>query len=326
MLCSVRKALFAAVLVVPVILSSASVSSANTDAEWSRLISSEALDVAIEDGAGIQIIDIRAEKYVAKGTIPGAVSMPYKTWRGAKNRAGQPPSEEMLEALLGDAGISIDRPIVIFNHTGKTLQTGQAAYVYWLIKTAGSEEVAIMAGGFKAWAAADLNIAEEPSVLEPRVVDVAYRDDWWADPMDIFGVATGQRKGAILDARLDSQVKKSIKTGKAMKSMPLARYIPTSLLAPSLSPKRMSSPAKDKFRAELEARGINLNGDIVISVCQTGELSALSWFYASEIVGIENVQYYPDALQGWKADGGLLFGMHVPNQSIPSDARNVAQN
>lgn len=309
------------------ICTTASTTLANTNTgAWSRLMSSEALESAVDTNADIQIIDIRSEKYVAKGTIPGAVSMPYKSWRGAKSRPGQPPSEERLEILLGSAGISLDKPIVVFNHSGKTFQTGQAAYVYWLIKTAGLDDVAIMAGGFKAWQAADLTIADTPTIREPLVVDVAYRDDWWADPMDIFGVATGQQKGAILDARLDSQVKKSVKTGKAMKSMPLARYIPTSLLAPSLTPKRMSSPEKDKFRAELEARGVNLSGDIVISVCQTGELSALSWFYASEIVGIENVQYYPDALQGWKADGGLLFGMSAELQNTSAGPQSLPQN
>lgn len=319
---AVKKFLVAGLLVSSFAFLTPSAGLANTDqVATSRLISSETLDALIDAGSDIQIIDIRAEKYVAKGTIPGAVSMPYKSWRGPKHRPGQPPAEADLEVFLGAAGIDLDRPILVFNHTGKTLQTGQAAYVYWLLKTAGAEKTSILGGGFKSWNAADLTVADAPSVLEPTVVDATYRDDWWADPMDIFGVATGQQKGAILDARLDSQVKKSIKSGKPMKSMPLARYIPTSLIAPTLSAKRLTDDEMNNFRAALEGRGVNLTGDLIISVCQTGELSALSWFYASEIVGIENVQYYPDALQGWQADGGLLFGMHTP-QNLENASSN----
>ena len=322
MLYAVKKILVTGFLVSSFVFTASFASASATDSDRaSRLISAETLDVLIGNGADIQIIDVRAEKYVAKGTIPGAVSLPYQSWRGPKSRPGQPPSEAQLEIFLGGAGIDLDRPIVVFNHTGKTLQTGQAAYVYWLLKTAGSDRASILGGGFKAWDAAGLTVAETPSVPEPTVVDVVYRDDWWANPMDIFGVATGQQKGAILDARLDSQVRKSIETGKPMKSMPLARYIPTSLIAPSLSAKRMTDPEMNKFRAALEGRGVDLNGDMIISVCQTGELSALSWFYASEIVGIENVQYYPDAIQGWQADGGLLFGMHTP-EALQSTASN----
>lgn len=322
MLRAVKKVLVAGFLVSCFALIAPSVGVANTNqSDTTRLVSPETLDALIDAGSDVQIIDMRAEKYVAKGTIPGAVSLPYKSWRGPKSRPGQPPTEAKLELFLGGAGIDLNRPIVVFNHTGKTLQTGQAAYVYWILKTAGAEKAAILSGGFKAWDAADLTVAAAPTELEPTVVDVAYRDDWWANPMDIFGVATGQQRGAILDARLDSQVRKSIESGKPMKSMPLARYIPTSLIAPTLSAKRLTDTEMDRFRAELEGRGVNLTGDLIISVCQTGELSALSWFYASEIVGIENVQYYPDALQGWQADGGLLFGMRTP-EALQSTSSN----
>lgn len=296
-----------------ILTSMATSSMAANDANWSKYMSTAALNANVQNG-DIQLVDIRSKKYVAKGTIPGAIWMTYKTWRGPQHRPGLPPSETALEDIVGQAGLTPDKPLVIFNHSGKALQTGQAAYVYWLLKSAGFEQIAILNGGFKAWAKAEMPIAVEPRTLEPQVVDLQFRRDWWADPMDIFGVATGQKDGAILDARLDSQVKKSIKTGKPIKSLPLAHYIPAGLLASNLTSAKMSTEGKSEFRQDLMSRGIELNGDILISICQTGELSALSWFYASEIVEIENVQYYPDALQGWKADGGLLFGLNLNRQ------------
>jgi 3-mercaptopyruvate sulfurtransferase SseA len=141
------------------------------------------------------------------------------------------------------------------------------------------------------------------------MVNLTYQTDWWADPMDIFAVTSGQVEGAILDARLDRQVSRSVETGKPMMSMPMAQYVPSSFFINDLDADNMSDDAFDQFRAKLVDRGLDIGDGILISVCQTGELSAVSWFYASEIVGIENVRYYPDALKGWESDGGVMFGL-----------------
>lgn len=141
---------------------------------------------------------------------------------------------------------------------------------------------------------------------------MTFNTEWWADAMDIFAVTSGQVNGAILDARLDAQVRKSVETGKPMMSMPMARFVPASLFTSPMSSRRISEAGQQDFLAGLAERGIDENSEFLISVCQTGELSALSWFYASEIIGLQNVRYYPDALRGWKADGGLMFGLQVP--------------
>lgn len=261
----------------------------------------------------VQVIDIRDEKYIAEGVIPGAVWIHISQWRGPAERPGRIPSEAELEALLGSHGLRIDQPIVVLNHDSKTIQTGRAAIVYWILKSAGTENVAILNGGFTSWQEAQLPIATAHFQPTAQTVDITYSDDWRAGPLDIYGLATGQVEGAILDARLDGQVRKAVETGKPLMSMPMAQFIPASLFTNPLSDKALDADAQADFRADLESRGINLGSEFLISVCQTGELSALSWFYASEIVGIENVRYYPDALQGWEADGGLMFGLHLPD-------------
>ncbi|MEL6572949.1 MAG: rhodanese-like domain-containing protein [Pseudomonadota bacterium] len=259
----------------------------------------------------MQIVDIRQAKHIADGVIPGALWMPFAEWRGTEDRPSQPPTEEEFEALLGAHGLNIDDPIVVHHRAGKTIQTGRAAIVYWLLKSAGADQVAILDGGYAAWTDAGLPSDPTPSQQLPRVVDVTFNSEWWADAMDIFAVTSGQVNGAILDARLDAQVRKSVETGKPMMSMPMAQFVPASLFTSPMSSRRISEEGQRAFLADLAARGITEDAEFLISVCQTGELSALSWFYASEIIGIENVRYYPDALRGWAADGGLMFGLQV---------------
>ena len=212
---------------------------------WSPLLSPEALQTFSDQLPDLQIVDIRSQKRASKGVVPGSVLMPYKEWRGPKDRPGQPPTEQQLEEYLADAGLRLDLPIAIVNHSGSTLQSGQASYIYWLLKTAGVQDVAILNGGFKAWAKSGQEIADEPSVLEPSFVNVDYKYDWWADPMDIFGVSSGQTHGFILDARLDAQTKRAEETGKPMMSMPMAQLLSANLFTNYLSNRDLSAEGLD---------------------------------------------------------------------------------
>ncbi|MEJ6401883.1 sulfurtransferase [Yoonia sp. 2307UL14-13] len=310
---TIRRAVIMAGLTVNLIMGSAGVGAAQTQDEnrdvWSPFITPMVLNTLIERRPDVQVIDIRKEKYIGDGTIPGAVWMPFSDWRGPSERPGQPPTEAELEAFLGDNGLQLDQPIVIHNHSDHTIQSGRAAIVYWILKSAGAEEIAILNGGFKAWDAEALPLTPEHTRPQPGIVDVTYRYDWWAGPMEIFGVTTRQSNGAILDARLDGQVRRAAETGRPLTSMPMAQYIPASFFSNYLSVERLSERSQDAFRADLRDRGIDFDTGMLISICQTGELSALSWFYASEIVGLSNVRYYPDALQGWQSDGGRMYGM-----------------
>ena len=315
----VQRVLVAALVATPILFNAtssvaqtSSAASADFSENWSRYITPETANVLMDANANIQILDIRKEKYVNDGTIPGAIWIPFTTWRGPSERPGQPPSEVALEALVGENGLRLDQPIVIHNHSDKTIQNGRAAIVYWTLKSAGAENIAILNGGFKAWRAADLPEADVPASPEAYVADLSYQTDWWADPMSIYAITSGQSDGAILDARLDGQIRKSMETGEPLRSMPMAQYIPASFFTQQLSTQNLSEAGQNEFVTELQSRGINLNEEMLISICQTGELSALSWFYASEILGIENVRYYPDALKGWQNDGGLMFGMQTP--------------
>jgi len=303
-------------LAIPVLLSNPTIGSAQSTpqmyteaSDWSRYMNVELMAAIKEQTPDLQIIDIRSAKIMSKGTIPGAVWIPYADWRGPSERQGQMLTEIELEELLSDNGLNPDLPIVVHNHSDHIVQTGRAAIVYWILKSSGFEDIAIMEGGFKAWQAADLPLAEKPTVLQPTMVDLTYQTDWWADPMDIFAVTSGQVDGAILDARLDGQVRRSVETGEPMMSMPMAQYVPSSFFTNDLDAENLSEEALNQFRAKLEDRGLDLGDGMLISVCQTGELSAVSWFYASEVVGIENVRYYPDALAGWEGDGGVMFGL-----------------
>jgi len=280
-----------------------------SDGQWSRYMNVTDLNAVMSETPDVQIIDIRREKYLSNGSIEGGVWIPFENWRGPADRPGRMLTEVELETLIGENGLDPNLPTIVHNHSGHIVQTGRAAIVYWVLKTAGFENIAILEDGAKAWKAAELPMVTAPTELPPTEVDLTIQTQWWADPIDIYAVTSGQIEGAILDARLDGQVRKSVETGKPLMSMPMAQYVPSSFFTNDLGAENLSEDAMQAFRAKLEDRGLDLGDGMLISVCQTGELSAVSWFYASEVVGIENVRYYPDALKGWERDGGIMFGM-----------------
>lgn len=50
---------------------------------------------------------------------------------------------------------------------------------------------------------------------------------------------------------------------------------------------------------------IGIEGN-VITFCKSGQMSALNWYYASELASIPNVKLYPESLIGWKQSYGLI--------------------
>jgi len=95
-----------------------------------------------------QVLDIRPMDAIYAGVIPGAIHVPYAAWR---TPAGMSPNEDMLAEIYGLSGLRLDQPIVIVNSRASVEDTGQAAFVYWLLKSSGADQLAILRNGHQSW-------------------------------------------------------------------------------------------------------------------------------------------------------------------------------
>jgi thiosulfate/3-mercaptopyruvate sulfurtransferase len=137
------------------------------------------------------MLDISEE---AKEHIAGSVAIPYENFliNGTYLR-----SEEEMAKLFGEAGISREDPVIIY---GECMPCGggpsPAAFVYWIMKSLGQENVRVLDGTVADWAAAGKPTAAEASVLPAKVytpvVDANYSADY-----DLVKSGTVQ----IVDAR-----------------------------------------------------------------------------------------------------------------------------
>lgn len=91
--------------------------------------------------------------------IQGAISIPYSNFM--INGSLKPVSE--VAKILGDAGISERDSVLVY---GQCLPCGvNSAYVYWILKYLGHDNVKILDGGIDDWVAADLPTETAPKIL-----------------------------------------------------------------------------------------------------------------------------------------------------------------
>lgn len=278
------------------------------DIDWSVMPNPDALAQMLGQ-TEIQILDIRKAKNVAKGVIPGSISVPYGNWRGPKGNSGQPPTPEKVAAIIGDAGLHLNRPIIIVHDRDHPMQTGAAAVVYWILKSSGAGQIAILRGGYKGWHSAGLPIAEAPTRPAPYVSDTPYAFwNWRADEVTVYGIATGQTPGHLLDARPHGMFEKVDSLGKALATtLPGAQNLPAPPIMAALAGEVNIEDGVQTVIEAFQEIGVTDAGDPVVTFCHVGELGALNWFYASELAGLPGIRLYPQSLKGWTTAGGLLF-------------------
>jgi len=274
--------------------------------DWSVMPRAETLASLLKT-EDIQVLDIRSPKRLAEGVIPGAISVPFSKWRGPKDNPGRPPAEEALAELIGGAGLDLEQPIIIIHHKANMMDIGRAASVYWLLKSSGARSLAILRDGHTAWKERGLPIALKPTKAPARKTEVRFSKEWRANVLDVYGVATDQIDGYLLDARPHSMFSRVNKLGQAIAStLPGAQNTPVKSLMEVLSGKVDVEDDVEDIIDFLKENNVDWTNNRVISFCHAGELAALNWFYASEVAELDNMMLFPESVKGWAHLGGNL--------------------
>ncbi|MEM1276044.1 MAG: rhodanese-like domain-containing protein [Pseudomonadota bacterium] len=244
---------------------------------WSPLM--EVPDLASRVGARVQVLDLRSEEQIAKGVIPGSISVPYENWRLIDAEPGSPEYNEALSNVIGGSGLRIGQPIIVVAETGKPMDAGRAAYVYWILKSSGARQIAMLHGGYQAWTNAEQRLAPRTRRVFSYRATVSLSEEWLVGRREVDLISKGAASGSLLDA-----TPRSVATA-GMKSADVTGLH-----------RAMMQQGQDSVFTVLEwAKGqpVNWENDMVVSLCDTGEFAALSWFYVSEVAGIRNVKLLP---------------------------------
>lgn len=231
------------------------------------------------------IIDVRWElgkpsrraAYEA-GHIPGAafVDLEFELSGPPGSRGRHPlPDAESFQASMRAAGVSDDRPVVVYDAGG-----AGAARAWWLLRYFGHRRVALLDGGLDSWHGP---LETGTPALQPG--------DFTARPggmrlLDADGAARVATTGVLLDARAPERFR-----GEAEPIDPVAGHIPGARNRPAtenlLPDGRFRSP--EQLRAEFESVGAR-DGVEIGAYCGSGVVAAQE-VLALELAGFPAALY-----------------------------------
>ncbi|QES47826.1 sulfurtransferase [Streptomyces venezuelae] len=226
------------------------------------------------------------------GHLPGAVYVDLdRELAGPPGSGGRHPLPDAEEfgAVMRRAGVSADRPVVVYDGG----QGWAAARAWWLLRWTGHGNVRVLDGGLVAWTSAGGGLTiEEPSQGE---------GDFKPSPgavglLDADAAASLARTGVLLDARAGERYRGEIE--------PIDRvggHIPGALSAPTaenVRPDGRLLPAE-----ELAARfaGLGASGEAPVGVYCGSGVSGAHQVLALEVAGIP-AALYAGSWSEWSSD------------------------
>ena len=270
-------------------------------ADWQVLVGPDGVQSLSGEAA---IVDIRAPEEFAKGHIEGAQNAPYGTWRGPKDNPGKVLSDAQLTERLQSLGLTRETPVVVTYPGKDATEFGAAARVYWTLKSAGLDRIAILNGGQAAWTSAGLPLSTEAASVQRSTETFSLSGDWMISEQGVLDVVQGNADAQIIDARPAEflQGKKKHKLASTAGTLNGAANVLHSTWFEGSEKNRVMS-ADEVLRLAKEAGVEDGQSRPVASFCNTGHWAATNWFALSELAGIGNVKLYPESMVGWTKAG-----------------------
>jgi thiosulfate/3-mercaptopyruvate sulfurtransferase len=242
-----------------------------------------------------------AEAYAA-GHVPNAVyaSLDRHLSGAVTQLSGRHPlpAIESFARTLGDWGIGKDTQVIAYDQSN----SAYAARLWWLLRWAGHQSVAVLNGGLAAWQRAGLPVTTELATQEPRRFVSAPQRSGVMTTAQLQRVITagdlnsGQR--ALVDARAADRF-----AGENETLDPVAGHIPGARNAPFSG----NLDAQGRFLPAVSLRGrwlSSLQGvqpTQVIATCGSG-VTACHNLLALEVAGLSGAQLYAGSWSEWIRD------------------------
>src|SRR5512133_24250 len=234
--------------------------------------------------------------------IPGAVRADldrHLSAQGAQDAASggrHPlPSRQSFATWLGSIGFTDDMQAVVYDRQG----VNYCGRLWWLLKWAGHENVAVLDGGWQAWLASGGAAQSGPEAASTHVSNYALA------PAHATLVTTekvakklGRPTQTLVDARGAPRFR-----GEVEPLDPVAGHIPGALNRPfnlNLDANGQFKPASE-LRAEFEVLLAGRDPATVVHHCGSG-VSAVPNLIAMEVAGLGRTKLYAGSWSEWCGD------------------------
>lgn len=209
------------------------------------------------------------------------------------------PEAPVFQKIVRNAGVDADKPIVIVP-TGLSLaELNDGLRAYWQFKVYGEDQIAVLDGGMAAWLLEGRPYSTDPAPAKAGNWSVkADRSAQYLAQSD--DVANAARQGVqVVDARDGAMyfglLKRDYVYGYG--HIDGAKWVaPDTTYRMAGGGVRLLKPAE--YAAILSAQGVD-PAKPLISYCNSGHLSSLPWFIASELFGNPKAKLYDGSLHQW---------------------------
>jgi thiosulfate/3-mercaptopyruvate sulfurtransferase len=208
-------------------------------------------------------------------------------------------SKKQFEALMSRNGIREGSEVILYGDFNNWF----AAFVFWVFKYYGHENLKIMDGGRKKW---ELE-TREYTTLEPQFSPTTYK----AQPPDeglrayLFDVsrALGREDTVMVDVRSPKEFTGEITAPPEypMEHAQRGGHIPGANNIPwatAVNDSDGTFKPVDSLKQNYESKGVTPDKD-VICYCRIGERSSHSWFVLKYLLGYSKVRNYDGSWTEW---------------------------
>lgn len=274
------------------------------------------------------IVDVREDKYFNDELIPGAVRLPWRTFR-YNNTALHVGSVfvgvEDAQHILGDRGILPGDTVVLYDSVERD-GGATASYVFWVLDMLGHSDKKILNGGIDAWKQAGGETVSSPAEREAMLYQVdpnSIHPRLWADGQFIYE-RLGDPYYQIIDVRSPAEYTGE-KGNVDLNGNPLKLgHIPTALNIEYKNAWTDKETKRIKPYAELQQvyRGIDPDKATVV-YCHSGRRSSFSYFIM-RLMGFADPIEYEGSWNQWGRPGNYFPAQLKENRPAGNELPGAA--
>jgi thiosulfate/3-mercaptopyruvate sulfurtransferase len=255
----------------------------------------------------VAVLDVRRDlEGFAEGHIPGAAPVGWNAVRTTREIDGIARQKVRLDAetfqrLMREAGVDANQPVVITSPGKAAGQITTQARLYWQFAYYGHDDVAILDGGNAAWQAAGHEFATGPA-------EVAAGDYTAGSPDDSVLATVAEVDAARTDQGVQLTDNRPMPYYLGLEQagyVYAAGHIPSAVNVPFTLNVAATGPATlrnaETLRAVYAHQGASMDRG-AIAYCNSGHVSALTWFVMSEVLGNDDARLFDGSMHVWTQD------------------------
>ncbi|WP_183360933.1 sulfurtransferase [Geomonas limicola] len=250
------------------------------------LVTGESLQQSL--GTNLVIIDARSAAAYAAGHIPGAINLQHSAFW---TKGSGLKDSSVVAGLLGAAGISRDRKIVVYDDT--TASWGSAGRVFWMLEYLGCQDAHILNGGWNRWSAENRSVQTTavtlPAATFTPQVNAAAKSDSAHIATRLF-----DRDFAVIDTRTDEEY-----LGWQLYGETRGGHIPKAVNIPYgwFYNSDKTTLGYSALKSLLESRGITPDKEVTAH-CTAGIRSGYAYFLL-RLMGYTRCSNYDASIWDW---------------------------